>query len=40
MRANAITTKIGFDNQLPSRIARLNAKGETSIEDKKVKNST
>ena len=26
----AIATKIGFDNQLPSRIARLNAKGETS----------
>ena len=25
----AIATKIGFDNQLPSRIARLNAKGET-----------
>ena len=28
----AIATKIGFDNQLPSRIARLNAKGETSID--------
>ena len=27
----AIATKIGFDNQLPSHIARLNTKGETSI---------
>ena len=26
-----IATKIGFDNQLTSCIARLNAKGETSI---------